>query len=295
MTSIPDSPTRVPPEYAGLVDDAAIFPPAETPLAEAVAAHRRFAAAEHSALVARFVVDDRRLAELTALSADSGSTLAVALTLTGGAGAVEPAVRRMTRTPDSPLALAQLEIALRDLDDLPAAARRVVAATESAEELLGEVPVYVEVPWTVGVTSYGWLGALDVLAEADLRLKLRTGGAADVPVPGSGELAAAVDAALDRELRFKCSGGLHRAVRTAGKSGANHGFLNVLLATAAAWDGASRDDVADLLDRRDEDAVRAAIGEDGTVVAAARRWFTSFGSCSVAEPLADLRRLGLLS
>ena len=30
-------------------------------------------------------------------------------------------------------------------------------------------------------------------------------------------------------------------------------------------------------------------------LAGARRWFTSFGSCSVAEPLADLRELGLLS
>ena len=32
----------------------------------------------------------------------------------------------------------------------------------------------------------------------------------------------------------------------------------------------------------------------GTDVAGARRWFTSFGSCSVTEPLDDLLALGLL-
>jgi hypothetical protein len=30
-------------------------------------------------------------------------------------------------------------------------------------------------------------------------------------------------------------------------------------------------------------------------VARGRRWFTSFGSCSVAEPWADLRELGLVA
>jgi len=39
---------------------------------------------------------------------------------------------------------------------------------------------------------------------------------------------------------------------------------------------------------------------DGTMLAGAdrasgRRWFTSFGSCSIDEPLADLRDLGLVT
>lgn len=274
----------VPEEYVGLVDDAAIFPPGELPVSEAVAAHHRFAGTEHATLVGPFVVDDRRLAELTR-AADEVPP--VALVVTGGAGGIQPAVGRVAA---ADVVLAQLETALRDLDDLPGAARRVAAATQAAGVAVDQTPVYVEVPWAAGVPSHGWLAALDVLAEAGLRLKLRTGGAADVPVPSAADLADAVDAALDRGLTFKCSGGLHHAVR----AGARHGFLNVLLAVAAAWDGASPAEAARLLEREDEAAVAADVRAAGSGLVSARRWFASFGSCSVAEPLADLRRLELV-
>ncbi len=285
MTST--SPAAVPEEYSGLIDDAAIFPPGNAPLAEAVSAHLSFRRSAHASLVARFVVDDRRLAELAARD-----PLVLALVVTGGAGALEPAVRRVAGAGGS--ALGQVETALRDLDDLPAAARRVAAATEAMADLLLDIPVYVEIPWAAGVTSYGWLAALDVLSESGLRLKLRTAATPDSPAPGSADLAAAVDAALDRELRFKCTGGLHHAVRGVDDGGSTrHGFLNVLLATAAAWDGASVDEVAALLERDDEADVVAVVRDAS--LASARRWFTSFGSCSVAEPLADLQRLGLVA
>ncbi len=47
-----------------------------------------------------------------------------------------------------------------------------------------------------------------------------------------------------------------------------------------------------LLDERDGAALLAAT-EDGDL-RRGRRWFTSFGSCSVREPLDDLTTLGLL-
>jgi hypothetical protein len=42
------------------------------------------------------------------------------------------------------------------------------------------------------------------------------------------------------------------------------------------------------LEERDGSALAAAD------LSASRRWFTSFGSCSVDEPLDDLRALGLI-
>jgi hypothetical protein len=276
----------VPEEYVGLIDDAAIFPPGDLPLPEAVAAHRRFAATEHAALVGPFVVDDRRLGDLVR---EEDQPPRVAVVVTGGAGAIEPCVGRVAACG---LSLAQLETALRDLDDLPAAARRVVAASEAAGVVVEDVPVYVEVPWAAGVSSHGWLAALDVLAEADLRLKLRTGGAADVPVPPVSDLAAAMDAALDRGLRFKCSGGLHHAVGDGGTG--RHGFLNVLLAVATLWDGRPVTEAVGLLERDDEAQVAAAAREARSGLVSARRWLASVGSCGVAEPLSDLRRLGLV-
>ena len=66
----------------------------------------------------------------------------------------------------------------------------------------------------------------------------------------------------------------------------------MLLATRQAFDGASTAEVATLLaDHYPNDLVALARTSDLT---GARRWFTSFGSCSVSEPLDDLVGLGLV-
>ncbi len=62
----------------------------------------------------------------------------------------------------------------------------------------------------------------------------------------------------------------------------------MLAATRVLLDGAGTAEAAHLLEERDG-ATLAAI-ELGSI----RRWFTSFGSCSVTEPLDDLLALGLL-
>jgi hypothetical protein len=282
----------LPPEYALLVDDAAMFPPGNAPLAAAVAGYRRHSLAPHADLVGPFVVSDVRLPELVELLESEGDPrpLPVTVVVSGGAGALEPAARWTDRSPR--LEPRGFEIALRDLDDLPGAARRVVAVAE-----LGlEVPVYVELPVVqpVGGPTHGWLAALDEVAAADLRLKLRTGGVTADLFPSAAELGTAIDAALDRELPFKCTAGLHRAVRhRADDTGfEHHGFLNVLLAVRATLDG---DDVAAAIEERDASVVVARLEELGSeTLARARRWFTSFGCCGVTDPFEDLVTLGLV-
>ena len=60
-------------------------------------------------------------------------------------------------------------------------------------------------------------------------------------------------------------------------------------------DSTGVDDVAALLETTDPDAVLADLRETGDdALAGARRWFTSFGSCSVLEPLEDLIALSLV-
>ena len=155
-----------------------------------------------------------------------------------------------------------------------------------------EVPVYVELPH-VGSTA-SWLAAADVVAEHEFRLKFRTGGVEADLFPSSHALARWIDAALDRETSFKCTAGLHNAVRHTGETGfEHHGFLNVLLATGHAFDGGGTADVTALLEERDGAALAAMVDEDELL--RARRWFRSFGSCSVLEPLEDLIELGLVS
>jgi hypothetical protein len=275
-----------PPEaaWAGLVDDAAIFPPGDAPLSEAAAAHTARRGEPWAGLVGTFVLRDTDLPQVRDRDA------ALSVVLTGGAGQVAGPAALCRRLG---LRLAGLEIALRDLDDPAGNARRVVAAVDAAraEGTLDEdVPVHVELP--VAEPSYAWLAAADEVAAAELRLKFRTGGLEADAFPRAATLAAWVDAALDRETAFKCTAGLHHAVRRTSPEGfEQHGFLNVLLATRRAFDGAGRDDVVATLEERDAATLVAAAG--AADLAGARRWFTSFGSCSVAEPLDDLITLGL--
>jgi hypothetical protein len=107
-------------------------------------------------------------------------------------------------------------------------------------------------------------------------------------------LARCIDAALDRELPFKCTAGLHTAVRhhDPGTGFTHHGFLNILLATRAALDG---DEPVTALEEADRDVVLSELhktGPDGLL--RSRRWFTSFGCCEVLDPLHELTSLGLV-
>ncbi len=295
--------SAVPDWLARLVDDAAVFPPGNAHLPEAVTGHRASASSWHSDLVGPLVVGDQHLAELSRQPGAGGRAdpLPVSVVVSGGAGAIEGAVRWAARAEN--LELRSLEIALRD--DATGAiehnARRILTALDqlvSAGELDDETPVYVEPPRLYGAPpTPGWLGALDEIAAAGHRLKFRTGGPDPDAFPAAHELAACLEAALDREAPFKCTAGLHHAIRhhAADTGFEHHGFLNVLLATRATFDSAPVDDVAALLETTDPDAVVGALREHGDdALARTRRWFTSFGSCSVREPLDDLVALRLV-
>ncbi len=282
----PVSPTS-PAFLERLVDDAAIFPPGNVPLDQAVAEHRGHRNASYGALVGGFVVSDTRLADLAGIVSGGDEPLAINVVVTGGAGAIEPAVRWAMRAPG--LELAALEIALRDEDDLARNAARVATMAGSLRDEMGDdVEVYVEPPRRTLVPERAWLAAVDEISMAGLRLKFRTGGVSADAFPSVAEVAASIDAALDRETPFKCTAGLHEAVRhTDSVTGfEHHGFLNVLLATRVALDGG---DVEAAL----SSSTPAAELPTPEACASARRWFTSFGSCSVLDVHEDLVELDL--
>ena len=279
--------TSVPAAWSALVDDAAIFPPGDRPLPEAVAAHVARREEWYADLIGPFVVRDEQVPSLD-------EALPVSIVVTGGAGAIAGALRLAGK---ASCPVAGIEVALRDPDDPVGAARRVAAAVDAARSdgALGEeTPVHVELPHVANTNA--WLSAADVVAAEELRLKFRTGGLQAEAYPAAHALARWIDAALDRETPFKCTAGLHNAVRHTGADGfEHHGFLNVLLATRVAFDGGDTGEVVDVLEQRDGDALVRLwqeLGED--TMARTRRWFTSFGSCSVDEPRDDLISLGLL-
>jgi hypothetical protein len=268
----------------GLVDDAAIFPPGDVPLPEAVTAYQQRRDEWYADLVGPLVVRDTDLPDVP-------SDVPVSVVLTGGAGAVAGVAGLADK---KALTLVALEAAVRDLDDLSGNVRRITTAVDAAraDGHLEGTTVFVELPQAEPTPA--WLAAADEVAAAEHHLKLRTGGLEAHLFPTAATVAAWVDAALDRETPFKCTAGLHHAVRhrdhTTGFE--HHGFLNVLLATRLAFDGGTPEEVARVLDDHyANDLVALARQSD---LAGARRWFTSYGSCSVTEPVDDLVGLGLL-
>ncbi len=279
-------PDDLPAAWSGFFDDAAVFPPGEATVPDAVAEFSARRSEWYADLAASLVVTDHQIPEV------ADSQVPLSIIITGGAGAI-PGALRLAHKATNPVV--GVEIALRDLDDLAGNARRVVAALDAtrSEGLLDEgTPVYVELP--AADITFSWAGAADEVAAAELRLKFRTGGIEAHLFPTAPQLATWIDAALERETLFKCTAGLHNALRHRDPvTGCeHHGFLNVLAATADAAETGSSAHLVEVLEETDPEALVTRVR--GLDLARGRRWFTSVGSCSILEPLADLTALDLL-
>jgi hypothetical protein len=228
----------------GLVDHAALFPPASMTMTEALEEDARVRSAPEAWLVKRFVVPSSRLAEL------GNADLPLAIVL------------------DAPYAGGDRRV--------QAVEARPGADPEAVDGLAPEV--YVELP-----------ADLERLAALGLRAKVRCGGEA---VPSVEEVARVVRRCRQLRLGFKATAGLHHAVRAHG----GHGFLNLLAASVFGDEEAAlgeEDASAFTLDAaafgwRDRRATAAEVAD------VRERLFAGFGSCSVAEPVAELRELAML-
>ena len=140
---------------------------------------------------------------------------------------------------------------------------------------------------------------------------MRTGGLDAGAFPTADQLARFFTACVRRGVTFKATAGLHHAIRgsypftydPASARGTMFGFLNVFLAAIFAREGLGAAETRALLEERDASSFAfsaAGISWRGHSVPAdaVRRSraesATSFGSCSFAEPVADLSSLGLL-
>ncbi|GAA1258350.1 hypothetical protein GCM10009665_55720 [Kitasatospora nipponensis] len=293
--TIPRTPQSViPPLFAGLCDDAAIFPPGDLPLPQAVPAHLAHRTAWYADLVGPFLCPAGRVEALgDHLGAEPAEgSFEVGLIVPEGSAALEPALRAARA--DTRLRVVGVEV-LADRDAPPAEGVR--ACREALDRLL---PAYAPGAQAAIEVARGpeLLDALDALEGSPYRAKFRTGGTVAEAFPGELELASFLYAAVWRKLSFKCTAGLHHAVRHDDEATgfAHHGFLNVLLATHAALEGAEHGELADLLrEREGERLARRLRTLDERQSAAAREAFTAFGTCSIAEPLADLLALELVA
>ncbi|MGC5584077.1 hypothetical protein [Ornithinimicrobium sp. W1665] len=287
--------TRTPPRslFRGLVDDAAVFPPGNAPVARAWEEHLRLRREGYADLLGPLLVGTGHAAGLAQVAGEEqdGAPVAVAVVCRPG-------------TPVEELlsAVARLRVV---------AAVRVVSV-ETALDPAGswrraldlEVPVAVE----VGPDPGGMPRALDALAAATgpagrVLAKLRTQATPQQPVPAPSELAAFLVGADARDLPVKLTGGLHHAVARGTAGGAppeRHGVLNVLVAVARLMDGADEEALVEALRIEDADRLVGALtsedaAPDEAAVTRLRHRFRSFGCCGVTDPLDELAALGVLT
>jgi hypothetical protein len=278
------------PIFRGLFDDASLFPPASLPMADAVAGHLRHRAAWYHETSGPFVCADTKLTELSAaLTAAGVAELDLALVLPGGAAGLDAAVDGVFADPR--LRLRAVELPAAAGESVTAAIADVAAALDQAP--LAGAAAFVEIPARDVTTA-----AARAVDDRRYRAKVRTGGTTAEAFPGDQALADCLVTLTQARLAFKCTAGLHHAVRhrAADTGFEHHGFLNVLVAVAAALDDASPAQVAAELADRDAARVAAKIKSlDAEAVSAVRSLFTSFGTCSTDEPISDLMALGLIS
>jgi hypothetical protein len=276
--------------FRELFDDASLFPPAALPMADAVSGHLRHQAAWYRATSGPFVCADIRIPELSrALTAAGVAELDLALVLPGGTDSLDSAVDVVFADPR--LRLRAIELPVAASADTLAAVSAVAAALDRTP--LGGAAAFIEIPARQ-------LTAEVARAVADHRYlaKVRTGGTTAEAFPDEPTLASCLATLVAERLPFKCTAGLHHAVRhSATDTGfEHHGFLNVVLAIAAALTSDQIEGVTAELADSAASRVAAKISElDADTVIAVRELFTSFGTCSTDEPIADLVTLGLIS
>lgn len=273
----------VPALFAALFDDAAMFPPGNAELPDAARRHHDLQRLWYAGAVGPLLCPESRLLELhRALEAAGIDRLDVGLTVPGGPRTLGPALDTARQAWRVRVVAVELPLG----SAAPSSVRQELDAYDAGIAGFAEIPPH-ELDADVA----------DRLRAAGLQAKFRTGGTTAAAFPSEDDLARALTAGVARGLPFKCTAGLHRAVRHRDPVTGfeQHGFLNVLLAVGAA------------LTTADARATRAALAErDRTTVASGvraltpaqvpviRGAFRSFGTCSIEEPLADLADLGLL-
>ncbi len=291
--------TALGPLLEGVVDYAGLFPPAALDMAGAVAEYDARRRGPDAWMLGRFVLPAARLDELAAAAAPLWARDETPWRLSALLGpdiAADAARVSAFNDGHGPRALV-------DAVELKATTPEAVGPALAAAP--AGIAAYVEVPLDASLDAL-----LDVVKAHGGRAKIRTGGTTATAFPQPQDVERFLAGCVRRGLPFKATAGLHHPVRgeqsltydANAPRGVMHGFLNVLGATALLRSGLGSAQALDLLQEQDPAAFRVEAGAfvvrghrlGAPALRAARGLLAGFGSCSFAEPVADLRSLGLL-
>ena len=318
---------------AGLIDYAGLFPPAQLPLGEALANYARYRRDPEGWILGRFLCPAARLAELPTPDDElfhAGPPWIISALGRGGATTTDfldnlkldlEAIDAFHDRQEERTIVDVFEVKLPAEVSHGPRQEAARALLHAAQEVIYETQrpmlraIFYEA--TAGTDSREAMAALiSALAEDNTLgghgehwingLKLRCGGLpGPAPYPSVEQAAFTLTLCRDAGVPLKATAGLHHPLPSADATGKRqHGFLNLFAAGVLAY--ARRIDEAQVPQiLREVDARRFAFEDAGLrwgdlaatveeIRNAREKAALSFGSCSFAEPLADLRVLGLL-
>src|SRR5271155_877544 len=232
----------------GLIDYAGLFRPASLDMQVAVRNYSAYRASDEAWMLGRFVVPAQRLGEFSSAFAEACCDERVTpwlLSVLSTGDAAE----------DTDLVSSFSEGAAF-LDAIELKASNAVQVEEHLDAMPSDMPAYVE------VTAQQIDGVLPVLKKSGVRAKIRTGGIAADLIPSAQEIAHFLFGCAKGKVPFKATGGLHHPLPSMQKltydeksaSAVMHGFVNVFVAATVAYQGASVDEMIDVLKQQSSTA-----------------------------------------
>jgi hypothetical protein len=290
---------------ADLIDYAGLFPPAALPMPAAVHNYAHYLADPYPWILGRFIVPAVRLEEfeqaLAPHLAAGHSRMPWRLSVLCTNPALDSAtIRDFNRRYASGVHAAAL---VDSIEVKVAGVAEIEAAVQGAADSLR---IYCEIPIGEEIDSL-----LQAIGRLGARAKVRCGGVNAETFPATNQLARFLTTCTARRVGFKATAGLHHSVRGSYRitydadspEASMHGFLNFFLAAAFSRTGMPLCEIVELLEENSGEAFQ--FRDDGVdwrghfissaAIALARSESAfSFGSCSFAEPVGDLRRMNLI-
>ena len=269
-----------------VLDYAGMYPPASLTIDDAMAMYARCRADAEGWMVGSFVIPADRLDALDPVI----GPVSVIMNATTAAD-VASALRGGRR------------IRIAAMEFRPVAPEHVAAL---AAEIPGNIQAFFEVPVDADLER-----RLDAVAACGASAKMRTGGVTADAFPPASAIYRFMRAGVERGLCLKVTAGLHHALtgrypltyEATSPEVSMHGFLNVCAAAALVHSGMTEQEILPVLAessptafRFDHEGIRwrGHFISTSDLAAPRQTLFSSFGSCSVQEPIDDLRRIGAL-
>jgi hypothetical protein len=263
-----------------LIDYAGLFPPAGLDMAAAVRNYASYLSGRYSWIVGRFVVPAGRLDEFAKAAAP----------YTGGNDWKVSVLGAPTAPlPGRGYAVDAVEVRADRVKDI---------------HVPGPAMTYFE----ISPAAPRLEALIEAIAKVGARAKIRTGGLTADSFPEAARVAHFQWLCQKAGVAFKATAGLHHPVRgphpftyeLGSARGLMHGFVNVFLAAAMIFAGASEPDATRLLEECSPDAFHfdnESVNWQSyritreQIQSARERFAISFGSCSFEEPVRELAAL----